>query len=170
VDNLVISKAGEFADFLVSGPKETRGKYAELGVSGAKLAAVAKALFKAGNNSQAVSVADRALVKNMGRELGQSKYFARQRPIGNWTKAGDTIENLQTLRGGTRSVFPKRPGPGKQPGSTLRRSERKEILSPPVGKAKRVLTAGEKYRAKLGGKVTRVAELEKRLNLPKRGR
>lgn len=36
-------------------------------------------------------------------------------------------------------------------------------------KAKR-MTPGEKYRASLGGKVTRVAELEKRLNFPKRGR
>jgi hypothetical protein len=82
----------------------------------------------------------------MGRELGQSKYFARQRPIGNWTKAGDTIENLQTVRGGTRSVFPKRPGPGKQPGSTLRRSEWKEILSPSSGKVRIVPRAAATAR------------------------
>jgi len=188
VDNLV-SKVGEVADFAFNGPKEIRGKYSEVGVSPLKLAAIAKGLFKSGRQSQALSVADRAFVKNAGRALGTVKNMARQQPMGNYAKGGNTIENLQDLRTLTRDVFPKRPGPGKQPGSTLRRVDRKEILTS-VGKPKSVIkivprasatarmqkfakdnmTAGEKYRQSLGGKSTRVGELEKRLNLPKRGR
>lgn len=172
----LVSKAGEVADFIVSGPKETRGKYAELGVSGAKLASVAKALFKAGNNSQAVAVADRALVKNMGRELGQSKYFARQRPIGNWTKAGDTIENLRTVRGGTRSVFPRGTRSESLPGRIIAKQNSidigmsKDLLIP--GRAKRVIkavgTVNKKGVASLNKKPS-PSGLSPR-NFPKRGR
>ena len=174
----LVTKAGEVADYIISGPKETRGKYLEVGVSPLKLASVAKALFKAGKQSQALSVADRVLVKNTGRALGVSKGIGRSQPMGNYTMGGKTIENLQDIRAITRDVFPKRPGPGKQPGRILQKQASKNTVIVPRAAAnarlqkfaKANMTAGEKYRASLGGKVTRVAELEKRLNFPKRGR
>jgi hypothetical protein len=153
-------------------------KYLETGVSANKLSQVAAALSKSGQVTRALSVADRAFVKKTGQYLGRSKAIARKEPMGNWTKGGNTIENMQELRGLTRDVFQKRPGPGKQPGRILQEQASKNTVIVPRASAnarmqkfaKAKMAAGEKYRQSLGGKVTRVAELEKRLNFPKRGR
>lgn len=79
VDNLV-SKAGGFADFIVNGPKETRGKYAELGVSSLKLASVAKALFSAGKVEAGNIVRARVNAKNIGKAnpFRESVSYGRQ--------------------------------------------------------------------------------------------
>ncbi len=93
IDNLV-SKAGDVADFIVSGPKETRGKYAELGVSPLKLASVAKALFSAGKISQASALASRIAAKEVGQGAGRG------------------YSSLLTgkLRSASESVFPRNSG------------------------------------------------------------
>jgi len=79
IDNLV-SKAGDVADFIVSGPKETRGKYAELGVSSNKLASVAKALFSAGKVEAGSIVRARVNAKNIGKAnpFRESVSYGRQ--------------------------------------------------------------------------------------------
>jgi hypothetical protein len=76
----LVSKAGEVADFIVSGPKETRGKYAELGVSGNKLASVAKALFSAGKVEAGNIVRARVNAKNIGKAnpFRESVSYGRQ--------------------------------------------------------------------------------------------
>lgn len=79
IDNLV-SKAGDVADFIVNGPKETRGKYAELGVSSNKLASVAKALFSAGKVEAGGIVRARVNAKNIGKAnpFRESVSYGRQ--------------------------------------------------------------------------------------------
>lgn len=76
----LVSKAGELADFIVNGPKETRGKYAELGVSSNKLASVAKALFSAGKVEAGSIVRARVNAKNIGKAnpFRESVSYGRQ--------------------------------------------------------------------------------------------
>jgi hypothetical protein len=76
----LVSKAGEFVDFAFNGPKETRGKYAELGVSSNKLASVAKALFNAGKVEAGNIVRARVNAKNIGKAnpFRESVSYGRQ--------------------------------------------------------------------------------------------
>ena len=167
------------------------------GVALGTLSKVAAGLSKAGRVSQSLSVADRAYAKATGRELGKSIAIARKEPIGayNRSTSNQGIENLQDFRILSRDIFPKRPGPGKQPGSTLRRGIRKDILSSggtiksvakgrvnPEGyaslqKLKSPGSPGQKISQEISRAKTkekRVRELELRLNFPgkapKRGR
>lgn len=130
VDNLV-SKAGDVVDFIVNGPKETRGKYAELGVSPLKLASVAKALFSAGKTEKAIQVGMRGFTKTGGQAIG--KGIAGQGDVtfkvfGRPTRVGGNKELMQSIRSQTtKSVFPRAPKAAKS--GTQAFNERKSKLA-----------------------------------------
>lgn len=156
-----------------------------MAVSPLKLAKVASALSKAGRLGSALEVADRVLVKTMGKALGRSKAIARMQPLGSYGHGGTTIENLQELRGLTRDVFPRpavaRPNrisqlvnESRSKAASKAQSEKwlGEHIVNPIEKRMAVpgRTAAAAYRARVEG--TRVTELENRLSLgwAKKGR
>ena len=85
VDNLVsragkaVGFAGGVADFILNGPKETRGKYAELGVSTGVMARAATALLKAGSKTASRGVLERASAKVQGNIVG--KIYAQSKAL-----------------------------------------------------------------------------------------
>jgi hypothetical protein len=127
----LVSKAGEIADFAFNGPKETRGKYAELGVSSMKLAAVAKALFSAGKTEKAIQVGMRNFVKTGGKAVGRSMAgdeSAVFKVLGKRVPVDGNRPLLQSIRSQTtKSVFPRAVKAVKS--GTQAFNERKSILA-----------------------------------------
>lgn len=112
VDNLVISKAGEFADFLVSGPKEIRGKYSEVGISPTKLVTAAKLLFQGGSAARASDAAARAAVKQSGRNTSKIiAQFGGAKKISNsgfpTSDAANTLRNARTTLRSSSEAYPR---------------------------------------------------------------
>lgn len=105
----LVSKAGEVADYIVSGPKETRGKYLEVGVSPTKLVTAAKLLLQGGNVARASDAAARAAIKQSGRRTSKViAQFGGARKISNGSfptsDAANTLRNARTtIRGGTEA-------------------------------------------------------------------
>jgi hypothetical protein len=124
VDNLVISKAGEFADFLVNGPKEIQGKYSEVGVSPLKLASIAKALraTQGGLSSNTLAMGQRIAAKNIGsaaaKNISQARSLAKTASNSGPFPVGPVARMLPsmfrdsakvaggTARSGARRLFP----------------------------------------------------------------
>lgn len=102
----LVSKAGEVVDFAFNGPKETRGKYAELGVSSNKLASVAKALFNAGKTGVAEVVESRLMAKNLGSARA-SNLAGRSGKTAAAKLSPRTLASGQKLRKASESVFPR---------------------------------------------------------------
>jgi hypothetical protein len=78
--------ANEAVAFVTSGPKETRGKYSELGVGANKLSGVAKALRASGQTQKAAAVESRLVSKVSGEKLRQSVNSYKERYYSNWNK------------------------------------------------------------------------------------
>ena len=108
VDNLV-SKVGEVADFAFNGPKETRGKYAELGVSANKLSSVAKALFNSGKSSAAEAVGSRLYAKRLGSFRAKNiSGRSGKTPVSNLSPR--LLGSAQRVRVQSESMFPRSGG------------------------------------------------------------
>lgn len=127
----LVSKAGELADFVVNGPKETRGRYVELGVGGNKLAAVSKALFSSGKTKEAISIGMRAFAKRGGQAVARSKAGDSSlmiKVLGKKVPSEGNIPMLKSIRSQTtKNLFP-RVGRAAKSG-TQALNERKSILA-----------------------------------------
>lgn len=89
---------GEAAAFIAYGPKETRGKYQELGVGHNKLYKVAQGLAAAGKKAQAAAVRARADAKFSGG-------LPPTTSSGMYSSYGQ--EAREALRNQSSSVFPR---------------------------------------------------------------
>ena len=127
----LVSKAGDVADFIVNGPKATRGKYAELGVSANKLAAVSRALFSGGKTKEAINVGMRAFAKRGGQAVGRSKAGDSSQVIkvlGREVPPGGNVPMLKSIRSQTtKGAFPRVGGASRTGAQAL--NQRKSILA-----------------------------------------